>query len=81
MSSYPPGAALNPFAPYNQKDPPCIICGSTDYGGQLCLFRNGRDDCIDAASTRLLMELEQELRARADLLQEIINKRPDKEGL
>lgn len=26
--SYPPGAANDPFAPYNQVDPPCAICGN-----------------------------------------------------
>jgi hypothetical protein len=25
--SYPPGAANDPSAPYNQDDPPCSICG------------------------------------------------------
>ena len=26
--SYPPGAASDPFAPYNQDDPPCAVCGN-----------------------------------------------------
>ena len=26
--SYPPGAANDPSAPYNQVDPPCDVCGS-----------------------------------------------------
>lgn len=25
--SYPPGAASDPNAPYNQEDPPCEVCG------------------------------------------------------
>jgi len=25
--SYPPGAASDPYAPYNQVDPPCELCG------------------------------------------------------
>ena len=25
--SYPPGAANDPYAPYNQTDEPCAICG------------------------------------------------------
>ena len=32
--SYPPGAANDPSAPYNQVDPPCAVCG------------NFEDDCI-----------------------------------
>ncbi len=32
--SYPPGAANDPFAPYNQVDGPCAVCG------------NFVDDCI-----------------------------------
>ena len=28
--SYPPGAALDPFAPYNQVDGPCAICGKSE---------------------------------------------------
>ena len=26
--SYPPGAANDPNAPYNQDDPPCAVCGN-----------------------------------------------------
>lgn len=26
--SYPPGAASDPNAPWNQEDPPCEVCGS-----------------------------------------------------
>ena len=29
-SSYPPGAANDPNAPYNQEDPPCEVCGGFD---------------------------------------------------
>lgn len=25
--SYPPGAASDPFAPYNQEEGPCEVCG------------------------------------------------------
>lgn len=32
--SYPPGAANDPAAPFNQSDPPCECCG------------NAVDDCI-----------------------------------
>lgn len=28
--SFPPGAAGDPFAPYNQPDPPCATCGESD---------------------------------------------------
>jgi hypothetical protein len=26
--SLPPGAASDPFAPYNAKEPPCAVCGN-----------------------------------------------------
>jgi hypothetical protein len=32
--SYPPGAASDPYAPYNQEEGPCDVCG------------NFVDDCI-----------------------------------
>ena len=27
MSNLPPGAGSHPFAPWNQPDPPCDLCG------------------------------------------------------
>jgi len=30
--SYPPGAANDPNAPYNQVDPPCAVCGNFEEG-------------------------------------------------
>jgi hypothetical protein len=30
--SYPPGAANDPNAPYNQQDPPCAVCGQMEDG-------------------------------------------------
>lgn len=34
--SYPPGAADDPFAPYNQDDPPCDVCGGFPEVDCLC---------------------------------------------
>lgn len=31
--SYPPGAANDPMAPYNQSGPPCEVCGKDPAGG------------------------------------------------
>lgn len=34
--SYPPGAANDPNAPYNQTEGPCEVCGQDIYGDCVC---------------------------------------------
>ena len=59
--SYPPGAANDPFAPYNQTDPPCEVCGALDVDDCVCpecpvCGGQGDPDCCERHGMTVTME-------------------------
>lgn len=69
--SYPPGAANDPMAPYNQIDPPCEVCGLDvhdcicpecpqchEVGRMLCYRQHGMTETQQQIDNRVRREKE-----------------------